>query len=87
MTSKTWSRKFVAVVAAVAVLSVYSMVVLATPGAKASGVLSVSGQVTVNGQRVIGVEWQPGTAPDSNPRAPIAWPSLVRQSVRAKAWI
>ncbi len=53
MTSKTWSRKFVAVVAAVAVLSVYSMVVLATPGAKASGVLSVSGQVTVNGQRVI----------------------------------
>lgn len=40
----------------------------------------------VNGQRVIGVEWQPGSAPDSNPRAPIAWPSLVRPSVRAKAW-
>jgi hypothetical protein len=53
MTSKTWSRKFIAVVVAVAVLSVYSMVVLAAPGAKASGELSVSGQVTVNGQKVI----------------------------------
>ena len=29
------------------------MVVLASPGAKASGELSVSGQVTVNGQKVI----------------------------------
>jgi ferric-dicitrate binding protein FerR (iron transport regulator) len=38
---------------AVAVLSVYSMVVLAAPGAKASGELSVSGQVTVNGQKVV----------------------------------
>ncbi len=53
MTSKTWSRKFIAVLVAVAVLSVYSMVVLAAPGAKASAELSVSGQVTVNGQKVI----------------------------------
>jgi hypothetical protein len=53
MTSKTWSRKFIALVVAVAVLSVYSMVVLAAPGAKASGELSVTGQVTVNGQKVI----------------------------------
>jgi ferric-dicitrate binding protein FerR (iron transport regulator) len=34
-------------------LSVYSMVVLAAPGAKASGELSISGQVTVNGQKAI----------------------------------
>ena len=35
-------------------LSVYSMVALASPGAKAaSGQLSVAGQVTVDGQRVI----------------------------------
>ena len=53
MTSKTWSRKFIAVCVAVAVLSVYSMVVLAAPGAKASGELSVAGQVTVNGQKAI----------------------------------
>lgn len=53
MTSKTWSRKFVALFVAVAVLSVYSMVVLAAPGAKASGELSVTGEVTVNGQKVI----------------------------------
>jgi len=53
MTSKSWSRKFVAAGVAVAVLSVYSMVALAAPGAKASGELSVSGQVTVNGQKVI----------------------------------
>jgi ferric-dicitrate binding protein FerR (iron transport regulator) len=53
MISKTWSRKFIASAVAVAVLSVYSMVVLAAPGAKASGELSVSGQVTVNGQKVI----------------------------------
>lgn len=53
MTSKTWSRKFIAVCVAVAVLSVYSMIVLAAPGAKASAELSVSGQVTVNGQKVI----------------------------------
>src|SRR6185369_9651824 len=53
MISKTWSRKSIATAVAVAVLSVYSMVVLAAPGAKASGELSVSGQVTVNGQKVI----------------------------------
>jgi len=53
MISKTWSRKSIATAVAVAVLSVYSMVVLASPGAKASGELSVSGQVTVNGQKVI----------------------------------
>src|SRR5258705_2963863 len=53
MTSKTWSRKSIAAGVAVAVLSVYSMVVLASPGAKASGELSVSGQVTVNGQKAI----------------------------------
>jgi ferric-dicitrate binding protein FerR (iron transport regulator) len=53
MISKSWSRKSLATAVAVAVLSVYSMVVLAAPGAKASGELSVSGQVTVNGQKVI----------------------------------
>ncbi|HUE84194.1 MAG TPA: hypothetical protein VMM84_18985 [Pyrinomonadaceae bacterium] len=54
MISKTRSRKSIAVCLAVAVFSVYSMVVLATPGAKASsGELSVSGQVTVNGQKAI----------------------------------
>ena len=51
MISKSWSRKSIATGVAVAVLSVYSMVVLAAP--KASGELSVSGQVTVNGQKVI----------------------------------
>lgn len=53
MISKTWSRKSIAVCVAVAVLSVYSMVVLAAPGAKASGELSVSGDVTVNGQKAV----------------------------------
>jgi hypothetical protein len=53
MTSKTWSRKSIAAFVAVAVLSVYSMVVLASPGAKASGELFITGQVTVNGQKVI----------------------------------
>ncbi len=54
MISKSWSRKTIAASLAVAVLSVYSMVALAAPGAKApSGELSVSGQVTVNGQMVI----------------------------------
>ncbi len=53
MISKTWSRKSIAAFLAVAVLSVYSMVVLASPGTKASGELSVSGQVTVNGQKAI----------------------------------
>jgi len=53
MISKTWSRNSIAAFLAIAVLSVYSMVVLAAPGAKASGELSVSGQVTVNGQNVV----------------------------------
>jgi hypothetical protein len=56
MISRTWSRKSIAFCLAVAVLSVYSMVVLATPGQlgqTASGELSVSGQVTVNGQNAI----------------------------------
>jgi len=54
MISKTWSRKPIAACVAVAILSVYSMVVLASPAAKASsGELSVSGQVTVNGENVV----------------------------------
>src|SRR5438874_833806 len=57
MISRTWSRKSIAFSLAVAVLSVYSMVVLATPGqlgqTGTSGELSVSGQVTVNGQSAI----------------------------------
>jgi hypothetical protein len=54
MISKTWSRKPIAAVVAVAILSVYSMVVLASPAAKAaSGELTVSGNVTVNGETVI----------------------------------
>jgi len=54
MISRTWSRKSIAFCVAVAVVSVYSMVALATPGQKAaSGELSVSGQVTVNGQAAI----------------------------------
>jgi hypothetical protein len=54
MISKTWSRKPIAACVAVAVLSVYSMVVLASPAAKApSGELSVSGQVTINGEKVV----------------------------------
>src|ERR671932_500585 len=57
MISRTWSRKSIAFCLAVAVLSVYSMVVLATPGQMGqtgpSGELSVSGQVTVNGQSAI----------------------------------
>ncbi|HKY44149.1 MAG TPA: FecR domain-containing protein [Pyrinomonadaceae bacterium] len=53
MISKSWSRKSIATAVAVAVLSVYSMVVLAAPGAKASGELTVSGQVTVNCQRMV----------------------------------
>ncbi len=55
MISKSWSRKFIATVVAVAVLSVYSMLVLAAPSAKASGALAVSGHVTVNGQRLFPV--------------------------------
>jgi phage baseplate assembly protein gpV len=54
MISRTWSRKSLAFLVTVAILSVYSMVALATPGQKAaSGELSASGQVTVNGQAAI----------------------------------
>ncbi|MDQ2936490.1 MAG: hypothetical protein M3R67_03180 [Acidobacteriota bacterium] len=54
MISKTWSRKPIAACVAVAILSVYSMVVLASPGAKApSGELSVSGTVMVNGENAL----------------------------------
>ena len=54
MISKTWSRKPIAACVAVALLSVYSMVVLASPAAKAaSGELSVSGVVTVNGESAL----------------------------------
>ena len=57
MISRTWSRKSIAFCLAVAVLSVYSMVVLATPGQMGqtgpSGELSATGQVMVNGQNAI----------------------------------
>jgi hypothetical protein len=54
MISRSWSRKSIAFCLAIAILSVYSMVVLATPGQTGpSGELSVSGQVTVNGQSAI----------------------------------
>jgi hypothetical protein len=54
MISRTWSRKSIALSLAVAVLSVYSMAVLASPGQTGpSGELSVSGQVSVNGQSAI----------------------------------
>jgi hypothetical protein len=54
MISRTWSRKSIAFAVAIAVLSVYSMVALASPGqTKMSGELSVSGQVTVNGTSAI----------------------------------
>jgi len=53
MISKTWSRKSIAACVAVAILSVYSMVVLASPAARASGDLSVSGIVTVNGENAL----------------------------------
>lgn len=52
MTNITWSRKFIAMAVAAAVLSVYSMLALASPGVR-SGELSVSGDVTVNGQKAI----------------------------------
>ena len=51
MIKKTWSRKFVAILVAAAVLSMYSMLTLATTGAR-SGELSVNGEVSVNGQKV-----------------------------------
>jgi hypothetical protein len=57
MISRTWSRKSIAFCLAVAVLSVYSMVVLASPGQMGqtgpSGELSATGQVKVNGQNAI----------------------------------
>ncbi len=54
MISKTWSRKPIAALVAVAILSVYSMVVLASPAAKApSGELSIAGQATVNGEAAV----------------------------------
>jgi ferric-dicitrate binding protein FerR (iron transport regulator) len=54
MISKTWSRKPIAALVAVAILSVYSMVVLASPAAKApSAELSIAGQVTVNGETAV----------------------------------
>jgi len=54
MISKTWSRKPIAACVAVAILSVYSMVVLASPAAKApSAELSVTGTVMVNGEKAL----------------------------------
>jgi hypothetical protein len=54
MISKSLSRKSIAACVAVAILGVYSMVVLASPAAKApSAQLSVSGQVTVNGENAL----------------------------------
>ena len=52
MINKTWSRKAIAFCLTVAILSVYSMVVLATPTG-ISGELSATGQVTVNGQTTV----------------------------------
>ena len=54
MISKTWSRKPIAACVALAILSLYSMVVLASPAAKApSAELLVTGQVTVNGENAL----------------------------------
>ena len=54
MISKIRSRKPIAALVAVAVLSVYSMAVLASPSAKApSGELTIVGQVTLNGEKVL----------------------------------
>ncbi len=54
MISRSWSRKSIAFGVAVAVLSVYSMVALASQrGTGPSGELSISGEVTVNGQPAI----------------------------------
>jgi hypothetical protein len=52
MINKAWSRKFVAISVTAAVLTVSSMLTLATPAARSGG-LSVIGDVTVNGQKVI----------------------------------
>ena len=54
MISKSWSRKPIAACVAVAIVSVYSMVVLASPAAKApSAELTIAGQVTVNGESMV----------------------------------
>lgn len=54
MISKTFGRKIMSLCLTVAVLSVYSMVVLAVPGQNAqTGELTANGQVTVNGQTAI----------------------------------
>lgn len=54
MISRTRSRKPIAALVAIAVFSVYSMVVLASPTAKApSGELSIVGHVTLNGETVV----------------------------------
>lgn len=54
MISKTRGRKPLAALVAVAVLSVYSMAVLASPAAKVrSGELSIVGQVAVNGETAL----------------------------------
>ena len=53
MISRTWSRKPVAMLLAVAILSMYSMVALAAPQQGPSGDLSVVGEVSVNGTNAI----------------------------------
>jgi ferric-dicitrate binding protein FerR (iron transport regulator) len=88
MISKSWSRKSIATVVAVAVLSVYSMVVLAAPGAKASGELSVSGQVTVNGQAMVSggtvfTDSTISTAPQSS--ATVSIPKVGRVDLSANS--
>ena len=88
MISKSWSRKSIATVVAVAVLSVYSMVVLAAPGAKASGELSVSGQVTVNGQEMVSggtvfTDSTISTAPQSS--ASVSIPKVGRVELSANS--
>jgi ferric-dicitrate binding protein FerR (iron transport regulator) len=88
MISKSWSRKSIATVVAVAVLSVYSMVVLAAPGAKASGELSVSGQVTVNGQAMVSggtvfTDSTISTAPQSS--ASVSIPKVGRVDLSANS--
>jgi ferric-dicitrate binding protein FerR (iron transport regulator) len=52
MINKTWSRKFVAILVAAAILSVYSMLTLATT-ARTAGELSVTGNVSVDGQKAV----------------------------------
>jgi ferric-dicitrate binding protein FerR (iron transport regulator) len=88
MISKSWSRKSIATVVAVAVLSVYSMVVLAAPGAKASGELSVSGQVMVNGQKMVSggtifTDSTISTAPQSS--ASVSIPKVGRVDLSANS--